>query len=1397
MVLALASAQGAVVEYFNFENSTYTGSAPTDGLWFTDTARGDSTGQHGTLGISGTLARGYNQTYGPQFDSDTLSGINSGGFAMDTFDNSGDAYISEGALHNWSSPDWTLELHVYMDVMDAYETMVGRDGSSFSSAESDFYFQRMGDGSGRYRIRYYTADGIQQTLPSDTVLAAGQWYGLAVVADSTAGTLTLYVDDGSGYVQDGQLSGLSGNLGIFSSGLTWTFGRGWYNGGQTDFMDAHLDNIRFSDTALSASELISLNTPASDVPFLFRNRSPSGLGVLNDVILSVDVEDGAAQFASAELYLDTIGGSNIFASATGSDGTTTVTSTPQTLDLNSEHTAYIVVSGAPEGPVTNEWTFTMAPGIHPINVSPADSGIANPVVLRAEIEDWASTLDAASIYLDGNLIGIDGSNKVAGVTTLSSVATNLYPDTTHTGRVVVAGSPESYNTNEWTFTMAPAFYSVTDAPDGTGLTSPVVLTSEITEGSSMLASAELYVDGASVAIGTSNKVSGVATINSEELNLDPGYHTGMIIVAGSPFGLVTNEWTFAIAEQNVLVSNDLYTADALPNVALTLDGYSELNIGNPDALELEGTVNLQSIDSWIFLPSVKPVDAIERLGRVKVNGAPAINNSSVRVAVHGQGSVIIPYPSDFQPLEVFEGENFTGESVLLSPNTPYGTILSGNISSFILKRGYEVTLASGANGTGGINFVAADGDLKISVLPDGLNNHVNFIRIFAWNWVAKKGTSDTMPWDLNATWFYNWNAWWWPDDPNWEYAGIKQQRWWPGTPNASDAGGMGMTHFSGYNEPNNPVEDAYESLNNGDVATAVSAWPDLESSGLRIGAPAVTDGGRTWILDFMNQADAAGRRVDYVPIHYYRSYWNNDDPAGAASQLYNFLKDIYDQTHKPIWLTEFNNGANWTDNAHDPTVAQNRDVIEAMINMMDDAPWIERYSIYSRVEWFRQTHYDGGGLTPMGQMYKNHEAPLSYQQIIPGESMHPSASYDFEHSLDDRSGSGNHGVSKDYPDYVAGHGGGTAIQFDGVDDHVILPDSLSDSTDFTFAAWVNWAGGGNWQRIFDFGIMDSDEYMFLTPSEGSVMRFTITTSGWNNEQRLETSTLPVDTWTHVAVTLSGNTGRLYVNGSQVDVNTSMTVNPSQLGAIQHYLGRSQFPSDPHFGGKIDDVIITDTALSAGQVAALMNNDPPQASVDLVTRGGMSANVPYTNSVADIASDPDGGAITYTKVYGPSWLSIASDGTLSGTPPNINDQSFTVRATDAAGASTYFILTTTELGDYASFVAGHGIPGEPFEGDWNTNGIPNGMEYYLGFDPADPLPPQPVLTWTNDYLSVVHPFNPSALGVTGMVEWTTDLLSSNWYTSGVINTTNSFPDQIETTLGNSTTNQLFIRLKVND
>jgi GH43 family beta-xylosidase len=198
--------------------------------------------------------------------------------------------------------------------------------------------------------------------------------------------------------------------------------------------------------------------------------------------------------------------------------------------------------------------------------------------------------------------------------------------------------------------------------------------------------------------------------------------------------------------------------------------------------------------------------------------------------------------------------------------------------------------------------------------------------------------------------------------------------------------------------------------------------------------------------------------------------------------------------------------------------------------------------------------------------------------------------YQFEGNVNDSGGSVANGTLVNGPTFVTGRVG-QAVNLDGSNDHVSLPAGiLNGLTNFTIATWVKLDTTSAWRRIFDFGT-GTTVNMFLTPqSSGNSVRFAITTSGAGGEQRINgTSALPTGTWSHVAVTKSGNTGTLYVNGVQVGQNTNMTLSPSSLGnTTNNWIGRSQY-ADPFLDGQVDEFRIYSRALSASEVLSLFQN----------------------------------------------------------------------------------------------------------------------------------------------------------------------------------------------------------------
>jgi DUF1680 family protein len=193
----------------------------------------------------------------------------------------------------------------------------------------------------------------------------------------------------------------------------------------------------------------------------------------------------------------------------------------------------------------------------------------------------------------------------------------------------------------------------------------------------------------------------------------------------------------------------------------------------------------------------------------------------------------------------------------------------------------------------------------------------------------------------------------------------------------------------------------------------------------------------------------------------------------------------------------------------------------------------------------------------------------------------------------------------------------------GLAEHVRLPDGIvSGLGDFTLATWINPSVYDresvsdprrdtieltNQSAVFSFGSPNPDyaeaplTHMYLTvraSDDQPVPRFAITTAGEDGEQRLDASEpLPLDEWTHVAVTRSGTTGTLYINGIPVATTPEMTLGPGDLGPnTDNWLGRHQFPQRniSYLNASLDELQIFSRGLSAAEIRSLM--DSPGGSV---------------------------------------------------------------------------------------------------------------------------------------------------------------------------------------------------------
>ena len=433
---------------------------------------------------------------------------------------------------------------------------------------------------------------------------------------------------------------------------------------------------------------------------------------------------------------------------------------------------------------------------------------------------------------------------------------------------------------------------------------------------------------------------------------------------------------------SLLQAKTSQTVSTLSNQTLVLSSPIDYHLTGTTPM-VNSTVNLKNDDAWLFFDNIRPALVVSTYAsNLKVNGAALVNGTNARITIYKHGTVVIPQGPTFKPLTVFSKDNYSGSTTQIGLG--YNIALNdfdNNIRSFRLKRGYMATFATEPDGTGYSRaFVAQDDDIVFDIVPKELYGRTSFIRVIPWKFVSKKGwctTNGSYDWEAGmteSTWFYSWSA----DKSstsNLEYIPIRSQLYWPGWDQIN--GLEGATGVLGYNEPEHSEQHDGTTYS---AATASANMPQFQNSGLRIGSAAPTD--KTWISSFITAADAACYRVDFVAMH---AYWG----GLSAATWYTTLKSWYDATGRPLWITEWNNGANWTTEATWPSgtdaqFAKQLTDIKAILNVMDTCSFVERYSIYNWVENKRAMLLSG--LTPAGEYYKGDHPDLAYNpamQVIP------------------------------------------------------------------------------------------------------------------------------------------------------------------------------------------------------------------------------------------------------------------------------------------------------------------------------------------------------------------------------------------------------------------------------
>lgn len=166
------------------------------------------------------------------------------------------------------------------------------------------------------------------------------------------------------------------------------------------------------------------------------------------------------------------------------------------------------------------------------------------------------------------------------------------------------------------------------------------------------------------------------------------------------------------------------------------------------------------------------------------------------------------------------------------------------------------------------------------------------------------------------------------------------------------------------------------------------------------------------------------------------------------------------------------------------------------------------------------------------------------------------------------------------------------LALDGMSSYIRYPIGiLNSATELTVSIEYNWAGQTNssTQHLFDFSKKDSSvakptAYMYLDMGSGSDGLSLVMNNG-GEDYVLKTDYTGTNKWVRVTVTLKNGAVKLYIDGAEI-ASGSTQITPAAIQPNFIYIGKSGVKGDPLFKGTVDEIYISDTALTAAEIQTM-------------------------------------------------------------------------------------------------------------------------------------------------------------------------------------------------------------------
>ena len=172
---------------------------------------------------------------------------------------------------------------------------------------------------------------------------------------------------------------------------------------------------------------------------------------------------------------------------------------------------------------------------------------------------------------------------------------------------------------------------------------------------------------------------------------------------------------------------------------------------------------------------------------------------------------------------------------------------------------------------------------------------------------------------------------------------------------------------------------------------------------------------------------------------------------------------------------------------------------------------------------------------------------------------------------------------------------GNFFEFNGSSDKINITSTATTPIDFTaknytIEAWINPDTSGVNQIFTKYGSSDSLRSISVMVHSDNKLRLLQRTSTSNNSY--STSTIPQNTWTHIAVTRSSSDVKFYING-ELDNTVASTFTPNSGGTQDIIIGANGSSTPSYFNGKIGQVRAYSTELSLTEIRQNYNFTKPK------------------------------------------------------------------------------------------------------------------------------------------------------------------------------------------------------------